>query len=246
MSDENQEPVSGATVSTKLSKVLPKSATWRAVLVIALLAITLLGLPAVFRERAQEISGQWLGADASPGDPEPRALVWSASLADAEGAGRLQEQYDEVRKRARFHLTVMRFFYVRHYMAIATSAVLGFLAALMLAFISRRGWANTAPWLVACFLVFAGASAFCAGYPALYQQKLNIEANKAKYLELTDLDNRIRTFAISNKTPDDLVTYLGRVDKEMQTLHALPIGLEDAALAAQRKAVAAAVAESDN
>jgi len=143
---------------------------------------------------------------------------------------RLIEQLEELRKREDFHAEVMVFFYARYYMAIIMFPLLGALSAIMLFFISKRGWAAANDRLIAVFIVASAAAIYFGAIPAVFKLEDNIGDNKNLLLQYKGLDNELVSFLITLEDVTGKIsnpnTFIHHVDDQMAKLNSLAVGFD--------------------
>jgi len=143
--------------------------------------------------------------------------------------GRLSEQLAEIRSRARHHLSVMLFFYSRYYAAVFVTLVLSLLAGVTFAFVSKAGWSAANPYLLNAFIVLSTGSLYYGAWPAVFEQRSNIEANRDQYLRYVNLENTVLTEMVFLETADDASVQetIREVDAKMADLNRIAIGVDD-------------------
>jgi hypothetical protein len=155
-----------------------------------------------------------------------------------ELAYRVNAQLDEIRRRSDYHLRVTRDFYVNYYYAVTMGLVLGSIAAVLLFFVSQKGWKDAEQWQIASFIVITTAAAVFGAFPLLYSQQDNIEQNKELYLHHKALEQEILSFAVTGEPNDraklgiqderDIppAVFVRYVDRRMSEFHKLPLGFD--------------------
>lgn len=108
---------------------------------------------------------------------------------------RLQNQLDDVRKRAKHHLDVAIFYYANSFMAIIAFSLAAGLGAISLAVISKRGIDHVSEYIVTMFLVATALALFYQSFPGVFQQKQNVDNNRALYIKYVNLE-------------DDMISYV--------------------------------------
>lgn len=143
---------------------------------------------------------------------------------------RLTEQLEELRKREDFHAEVMVFFYARYYMAIIMFPLLGAVSAIMLFFISKKGWGAAKDQLIAVFIVASAAAIYFGAIPAVFRLEDNIGDNKNLLLQYKGLDNELVSFLVTQEDVTGKIsnsnTFIHHVDDQMAKLNSLAVGFD--------------------
>lgn len=201
-----------------------------AALVAALLLVIFVGGVTSLNIQAKDNARNWLDHDFKRFTGS-RQLVFSSGFANDDKIlqQRLQEQLDNIRKRAKSHLEIMVYYYARYYMAITLAAFTGIVAAITMLLISKKGWDEASPYLVAVFLTMSGLAAYFAAFPTLFEQKANIDANKELFAVYANLEDRILTFAATKEDMDtqgkDLKVFIHEMDLALARNNKLPVEL---------------------
>jgi ABC-type transport system involved in cytochrome bd biosynthesis fused ATPase/permease subunit len=143
--------------------------------------------------------------------------------ADDLQVARLNKQRLYMDKRKRSHFKVMKYFYVRYYVATQMFSILGVLSAGILIWIGKEGYANADHLLMAVFLLLSSTSAYFGTFPAVFKMQENITKNRDLYAEYESLENELISYAITGenvkmqkKSPNEFIHY---VDQRMGELN---------------------------
>jgi hypothetical protein len=157
--------------------------------------------------RAESLAKEWSSnlrparnpkTDLYPYAPIHRNIVPYINI--SEGAKeRLQNQLNDIRNRAAHHLEVATFYYARYYMAIVAFSMAAGFAAIFLASISRVGLKESSPYLVTAFVVMTAMALFYQSFPGVFDQKKNIETNKALYIRYVNLEDEVNTYCATGE-----------------------------------------------
>lgn len=169
------------------------------------LIVIIVGSSFFFAKRAEGLGQEWVAnlrpGRRLPGDmsPEPieRPLPPFSIQATEEEKGRLQDQRNDIRKKAKHHVDVAMFYYSRFYMAILAFSISAALAAISLAIISKRGLDSVNEYIVTMFLVMTAVALFYQSFPGVFQQKKNIEDNRALYIKYVNLEDDMLSFCVT-------------------------------------------------
>ena len=178
---------------------------------------------------------QWLSGDLDR-FAEQRDLAFTANhlVVDEPMKNRLEQQYDSIRARAKTHQEIMIYYYSRYYMAITMATITGIIATMMMAIVSKKGWENASPYIIAIFLTTSGLTAYFAAFPTLFEQKRNIEDNKTLYAIYLNLEDRLLTFAATGEDVDGrclgMNLFLHKIDRELIKNNKLPIELNQSGI----------------
>jgi hypothetical protein len=161
------------------------------------LVAAIVGASFYFAKKAEELGQDWVANlrpgrraadDPEPLEPRPRELRPAIKVTDAEKE-RMQNQLDDIRKKAKHHRDVAVFYYSRFYMAILAFSVSAALAAISLAIISKRGLDKVSEYIVTLFLVATALAVFYQSFPGVFQQRKNVEDNRALYIKYVNLED---------------------------------------------------------
>ena len=147
---------------------------------------------------------------------------------------RLSQQLETVENRKEMHASIMKEYYSRHYTSITMAAIVGLLAAAMLAMISRVGWDRAQRFVKTTFLMASGTAAFFAASPGMYKQAETINANMLLFLSHENLQEEIMTYTVTERSqsgeeikPEQFLLY---VDSTLASLNQVPISFDDTQL----------------
>jgi len=112
---------------------------------------------------------------------------------------RLEAQFQELRARCRHHLTVMTEFYGWYYMAIIMMSLTAAIAAMILLWISKKGWSDATPAVLIAFVIMATATIYYREFPGVFKQEENIAENKRLYLAYVVLQNEMRSYCVTGE-----------------------------------------------
>jgi hypothetical protein len=197
------------------------------------LALVVVGwvLGAWLNSSATEASGDWIKrlqfADSSYVTAALPMKVDSTPERD-----RLLEQFRETGGRAYMHLTIMKHFYTRYYMALVLASAAAVVAAFCLLSIAKEGFGKAGAYVQILFVIAAGTALLLGVFPKLFRQDENIVDNKAAYLQYVALGNEIRTFLATGTTvlPNDTTVTIEEfaryVDQQLSKLNTIPVGFD--------------------
>jgi cation transport ATPase len=205
--------------------------TFRLVLLAILLSGGIWGIAILVSNNAEARSTEWIKhlqfSDTSyqrsilPTEPDSAAL-----------RERLRHQFREVGGRGYMHISIMKYFYVRYYMALILASGAAVVTAFCLFHISKSGWDTAKPYIKVVFMVAAATALLLGLFPALFRQDTNIADNKALYLQYVALGNEIQTYmaagtaSLPSDTAVTLTDFVWYVDKSLATLNAIPVGFD--------------------
>lgn len=217
----------------KLLEYLPrldeKKIKHASLVVVMLLLIFAIGVPSL-NSYAHTYAEKWLSSDISY-LAKPIKLKYSNNFDsdDEFKKERLQEQFNRIRDREKTHLYIMIYYYERYYMAVSISTMAGIIAAVALLFISRSGWSNANTYVVTVFLVMSSVTAFFGAFPTLFEQKKNIDNNKAIYKIHAGMEQQVLSYVSSGKDSDGntktLDAYILKIDDLLAKNHQIAIEL---------------------
>jgi hypothetical protein len=223
---------------------------------VAVTLATIATLAVIVHWDGRQKAGDWMrclelpGCNAAyPQGSEDQALPARPTIRGLDGASaaletsatmiaRLNHQLDLVQRRADYHLKVTRDFYVSYYYSLTMALFLGAGAAILLFFVSQKGWKEAEQWQIASFIITTTAAAAFSAFPTLYSQQDNIEQNKELYLHHQALEGEILSFAATGEPLDptklsmkdgEKVTatiFVRYIDRRMAELHRLPLGFD--------------------
>jgi len=144
---------------------------------------------------------------------------------------RIQEQFSQVRARGAMHFSIIIFYYKSYFISTMMTSLLGVVAAIFLIFLSKRGWQESNPYLVICFLVTTASSLLFATMPSVFEYEHNINSNFENYSKYNALENLVRTFSktgtiesrFMKKPIKDAKGFISFIDDQMQVLSTVPI-----------------------
>lgn len=145
---------------------------------------------------------------------------------------RLMEQFQEVGGRAYMHVSIMKHFYTRYYMALLLASGSAVVAAFCLFHISKKGWDEANSYAQVLFVIAAGTALLLGVFPKLFRQDENIADNKTLYIQYVALGNEIRTFlatgtaVLPNDTSVTVPEFIRYVDAQLVTLNKIPVGFD--------------------
>jgi hypothetical protein len=145
---------------------------------------------------------------------------------------RLVHQFRETGGRAYMHVSIMKYFYTRYYMALVMAAGAAVVAAFCLFHISKEGWNQARPSVQLIFVIAAGTALLLGVFPKLFRQDENIADNKTLYIQYVALGNEIRTYLatrraeLPNDTSVTLPEFVRHIDIQLATLHKIPVGFD--------------------
>jgi len=142
-------------------------------------------------------------------------------------ADRLHNQRLDIAKRKRSHFEVMKYFYVRYYVATQMFSILGVLSAGILIWIGKGGYANASHLSMAVFLLLSAASAYFGTFPTVFKMQENITKNRDLYAEYESLENELISYGITGesvkmekRTSNEFIHY---VDQRMGHLNSVTV-----------------------
>jgi hypothetical protein len=209
-----------------------RSLSWRWP-VHALIAAVLLGAAYLGSQVAissgLEYADAWMTGIKADDTRAPAPVAAGVEATDVQRK-RLHEQMETIRTRIDHHLTVMRFFYSRYYMAIAVILISGLLTAVALLFVTKDGWGR-ADYARTVFITAAAITAYFGAFPSVFQQSQNIADNKKLYLQYVGLQNEARTYVVTgqniNGDKKSAVDFIHYLDKQLIQLNTFAIGFDD-------------------
>jgi hypothetical protein len=179
-------------------------------ILLALVLITLIvGSSHIFSWRAEKKGVEWI-TNLKPGrvepskenpNPPPPTLVLAKCIGieNDEEKARLQGQLNDIRNRAKYHLDVTLFIFSNFYMSIMAFSIAGGIAAITLAVISKRGVDQASEYLITTFLVMMALAIFYQSFPGVFQQRQNIDNNRALYIKYVNLEDDIVTYCATGE-----------------------------------------------
>jgi hypothetical protein len=181
------------------------------------------GMESEFTDKADEFF-QALCAD----QPAPEGdLKLNVKGADDIQVERLNEQRSRMDKCKCSHFKVMKYFYVRYYVATQMFYILGVLSAGILIWIGKGGYANGDHLLMAVFLLLSSASAYFGTFPTVFKMQENITKNRDLYAEYESLENELISYGITGenvkmqkKPPNEFIHY---IDQRMSELNRVAV-----------------------
>jgi hypothetical protein len=124
--------------------------------------------------------------------------IASAPASDLE-RNRIDEQFQQLRRRTKHHLEVMVDFYSWYYVAIIIASSAAAIAAIALFWISKTGWANASPTAVVLFVITTTVAVYYRAFPGMFRQEQNIAENKKLYLEYVALENEVKSYCTTGE-----------------------------------------------
>lgn len=205
---------------------------WPAVLVISFILIGLAYfLPSLPRNLGEKLSKEWLLTLAPVTAVDSASTLLHSLKADSAASLRFRQQFNSVERSIKHHGDVMVYFYKANYVTITMASIFGVGAAVLLIFVSVKGWTSSHPVLVAAFVVSAGIATLFTSFAAVYRQTQNVADNKAIYQSLIGLRRQMLTYAAtgedatgSRKTINEI---LHAVDLKLDTLGVIAIGFDE-------------------
>lgn len=165
-----------------------------------------------------------------------------AQVGESTERERLLQQFQEIGGRAYMHMSIMRHFYTRYYMALLLASGSAVVAAFCLFHISKKGWDEANAYIQILFVIAAGTALLLGVFPRLFRQDENIADNKALYIQYVNLGNEVRTFLATGSAvlPNDtsaitLPNFVRYVDVQLATLNAIPVGFDQTQVPDYRK-----------
>jgi ABC-type transport system involved in cytochrome bd biosynthesis fused ATPase/permease subunit len=181
------------------------------------------GMESEFTAKADKFF-QGLCADQPASERELKLNVKGADDIQVE---RLNEQRFHIDKRKRSHFEVMKYFYVRYYVATQMFSILGVLSAGLLIWIGKGGYSDADHLLMAVFLLLSSASAYFGTLPTVFKMQENISKNRDLYAEYESLEDELITYGITGenvkmqkKLPNEFMHY---VDQRMGDLNRVAV-----------------------
>jgi ABC-type transport system involved in cytochrome bd biosynthesis fused ATPase/permease subunit len=154
-------------------------------------------------------------------------LKMNVKGADDLQVERLIKQLVYIDKRKRSHFKVMKYFYVRYYVATQMFSILGVLSAGILVYIGKDGYDKVPHLLMAVFLLFSSASAYFGTFPTVFKMQENITKNRDLYTEYENLEDELISYGITGenvktekKLPNEFIHY---VDGQMGKLNQVAV-----------------------
>lgn len=150
-----------------------------------------------------------------------------ANVSDPALRERLQQQFAEIRGRARHHFEVFADFYRWYFMSISTFSFCALIAAITLFFITKDGW-NMGGKLIAVFVVSAAAAAFFKSFIAVYKQPENIADNQRLYKNYLALMNELLSFCAIGESGNTMPTsdFVRHVDQKLAEFNNIAVGFD--------------------
>lgn len=143
---------------------------------------------------------------------------------------RIKEQLQEIRVRAKTHISVMIYFYVRYYMSIAIASTSGIIAGICLFFISKFGWDHSNEYVINIFLVASSIAILFGGFPVVFKQEQNVAENKLLYLQYIALENEVTSYFSTEEdlegNQQDLKSIIHYLDKQLAKINQVAVGFD--------------------
>jgi hypothetical protein len=155
-------------------------------------------------------------------------------LAKPNEKNRLLEQLKQIEILSEKHAKIMIFFYKQYYISLSMMVSCTAIAVLSLFFISKSGWEKANNAIINVFIVASGVLIFYGNISLAFQQKDNLEASQAIYLNYLALRNEFLSYLATGQTvsanklaPSDFIHY---IDKQMQTVSFIRLGFDPKAI----------------
>ena len=151
---------------------------------------------------------------------------------------RLVEQLTEVQARRNRHKAVMIYFYKQYFVMLSMASGTALAATLFAFFISRDGWDKANNGLINAFFVTSSAAILYTQIPVLFEQELNLKANRTEYLAYDTLEEDILSYlainAAANSTTNSttksnetkLTSFILKVDQQLAALNQIPLDFD--------------------
>ncbi len=143
---------------------------------------------------------------------------------------RLLEQLKQIEILSEKHAKIMSFFYKQYYISLSMMVSCTAIAVLSLFFISKSGWERVNNAIINVFIVASGILIFYGNISLAFQQKDNLEASQAIYLNYLALRNEFlsylatgQTISAETLTPSQFIHY---VDTQMKTVSFIRLGFD--------------------
>jgi hypothetical protein len=157
-------------------------------------------------------------------------IYWSAQAMDSAQTHAVRDRLQRVRRRMDHHLDVAVYFQSRYYAALVNASVFALVATILGLVVSRKGWDDAHPLLLNALLVAVALAAFYLGFPAMFQQEANAEANLRQYVAYSALDRRISTYLDTGVLPPSgasrLDSVLTKIDSALVAHSDIIVGLD--------------------
>jgi hypothetical protein len=125
----------------------------------------------------------------------------------------------------------MVYFFHANYVCITIASLFGVTAAVLLIFVSLKGWANSHVALIVAFVITAGVATLFTSVTKLYRQSENIADNKSIYQSLIGLRRQMLTYAATGEDASgakkSVNEILHAVDLKLDTLGVVAIGFDE-------------------
>lgn len=161
--------------------------------------------------------------------PESAVAKFKNTISSEEAA-RIRQQFLECRAKISWHLHLTKDYFVQAYAANSAAYAAGALAALVLFWISKGGWAAANPYLLTIFAVATIGSVLYGTFPVTGKHKENIDANIGAYRQYIEIAKDIACFAATGNGKDGQGTtaaaFLHDVDVRMNSLNTVPVGYD--------------------
>lgn len=108
---------------------------------------------------------------------------------------RLQEQCQDIEKHIKNHRSVMIYLYKISYASIFTINILVILGGICIFFISKAGWDKANNSLLNLFIVCSLASLFLTHHRLIFQDNINLKANRDLYVAYAILYNKLLSYS---------------------------------------------------
>lgn len=143
---------------------------------------------------------------------------------------RMVEQFYELRGREVHHMRIIEYYLSRYYSSIYMASILGLTAAVMLFFISNKGWAQADSRIIAIFIVSIAGTAFFSAIPSVFRQNETVTDNKNLYLEYKAVENRLLSFFATNEAlplnTKEQNKFIHQLDRDMEKLNNIAVGFD--------------------
>ena len=177
---------------------------WGSLLIAAVLALSVFGYSRSARNQGEKYAREFLEPVVTAAAARSEQVVQIP--ASGEEKRRIEEQLAEVRARAEHYRRVMVYFYSRHYMAIATAALTGVIAAVLLLAAAQKGLQNASRPISTAILVLTGAAVYSGAFPAMFRQDVNAQANAALFEAAQNLEGTMLSYFATSRVggPDEV------------------------------------------
>jgi hypothetical protein len=186
----------------------------------------------IFRQQAFTFAQTWranLQPVSCAGDRKTDLPVTIAGASPAETA-RLKGQFQELQDRMKHHFDVMITFYAYNFSTIIMVGVLASVAAICLLFITSKGWEPSNVYAKTIFLVATASATYCAAFPSIFQQDLNLNNNKRLYLEYVSLANEMCSYVTTRENidgdPREPSEFIHYTDLQLKKLNTIAVGFD--------------------